>query len=110
MPAFVKLGDIMALNVRQKQAIRTLSKHSIYSWSPTKQIDAIRSWLEHGPGKAVFPKVVLFQQEQGHYVHYVIAIADELRINVKSGAFRNALKKHNWARASTATDDGHKDW
>ena len=83
------------LSVKQRQAVKTLPRLTIHGWSPIKQIDAIRSWLEYGPYKAAFSKISLHDS-----VHCVAAIADELRINVKSGAFRNALKKYNWARAS----------
>ena len=83
------------LTVRQRQMVKTLPRQAIHGLSPTKQIDAIRSWLRHGSRKQVFPKVSLHDS-----VHCVTAIADELRINVKSIPFRKAVKKYNWKQAS----------
>ena len=80
------------LSVKQQQAVRTLPEKAIYGWPPTKQIDAIRSWLEYGPGKAAFPK----RSSLLDSVNCVTAIADELRINVKSYVFRKSMKEYNW--------------
>ena len=87
-------GSKHDLSVKQRQAVKTLPRQAIHGLSPTKQIDAIRSWLELGPGKAAFPK----RSSLHDSVHCVSAIADQLRINVKSGAFRNAIKKYNWKK------------
>ena len=96
MPHYTNWTGFKAdLSASQRKAVNTLPRRVIHGWSPTKQIDAIRSWLESSPGKAVFPKISLHDT-----VHCVAAIADELRINVKSAAFRHALKKYNWSRAS----------
>ena len=84
------------LSDKQQQAVRTLPGKAIHGWPPTKQIDAIRSWLEYGPGKAAFPKRASLLDR----VNCVTAIADELRINVKSIPFRKAVKKYNWKQAS----------
>ena len=81
------------LTVKQRQMVKTLPRQTIHGLSPTKQIDAIRSWLGHGSRKLVFPKVSLHDS-----VHCVSAIADQLRINIKGSAFRNAVKKYNWKR------------
>ena len=79
------------LTVKNRQAVKSLPKQTIYSWSPTKQIDAIRSWLEYGPDKAAFRGCIPIDR-------CVTAITDELRINVKSNSFRNAIKKYNWKK------------
>ena len=89
-------GSKHDLSVKQRQAVKTLPRQAIHGLSPTKQIDAIRSWLEYGPGKAAFPK----RSSLLDSVNCVTAIADELRINVKSIPFRNAVKKYKWKQAS----------
>ena len=81
------------LTVKQQQMVKTLPKQAIHGLSPTKQIDAIRSWLGHGSRTAVFPKISMHDS-----VHCITAIADQLRINIKGSAFRNAVKKYNWKR------------
>ena len=90
-------GSKHDLSVKQRQVVKTLARLAIHGWSPTKQIDAIRSWLEHGPGKAAFPK----RSSLHDSVHCVTAIADELGINVKSNSFRSAVKKYKWDRPPT---------
>ena len=84
-------GSKHDLSVKQRQAVKTLSRLTIHGWSPTKQIDAIRSWLEYGPDKTAFRGCIPTDR-------CVTAIADELRINVKSNSFRNAIKKYNWKK------------
>ncbi len=79
------------LSVEQQQAVRTLPGKAIHGLSPTKQIDAIRSWLENGPGKTAFRGCIPTDR-------CVTAIADELGINVKSNSFRSAVKKYKWGR------------
>ena len=81
------------LTVKQRQMVKTLPRQAIHGLSPTKQIDAIRSWLGHRSRKQVFPKVSLHDS-----VHCATAIADQLRINIKGSAFRNAIKKYKWKR------------
>ncbi len=90
------------LSVRQRKAVNTLPKHTIHGMSPTKQIDTVRSWLEHDLGKAVFPK----RSSLHDSVHCVNAIADELRINVKSVSFSNAIKKYNWKKPAKVWTTG----
>ena len=85
------------LTVKNRQAVKSLPKQTIYSWSPTKQIDAIRSWLEYGPGKAVFQKKIDGVKPSSNS-NCVISIADELGINVKNNSFGSALKKYDWKK------------
>ena len=96
-------GSKHDLSVKQRQTVKTLPRQAIHGLSPTKQIDAIRSWLEHGPGKAAFPK----RSSLHDSIHCVTAIADELRIKVKSGAFRNAVKKYKWSQPATTNYNGN---
>ena len=91
------------LTVKQQQMVITLPRQAIHGLSPTKQIDAIRSWLGHGSRKKVFPKTSLHDS-----VHCVTAIADQLRLNIESGAFRNAIKKYNWKRPAKIWTSGAK--
>ena len=74
------------LSVKQQQAVRTLSGKAIYGLSPTRQIDAIRSWLEHGAGNVAFPgysKILHDTAMTQSRSNCIMAILDELGINVK---------------------------
>ena len=106
MAAYIKFDGLMALNARQKRAIKDLPRHAIHGSSPMKQIDHIRSWLEYGSGNAVFPKKIEGVKPSSN-ANCVVSVADELRIYVNSNSFRNAVKKYKWSQPATTNYNGN---
>ena len=81
--------------------------------SPEQQIDGIRSWLSHGPGRQILTKL----NRGGTTVspEIITDLARDMGIDVNTAIFRSAIKSYQWNRpppklAGTGSKSQVKPW